>query len=86
MKIIKPGRKQKGWAKEFICTGHGNRGGGCGATLLVEFGDLYNTFSHALHETDTFITFKCGACGVETDIKNYNGPRLHRHLVDQGWG
>jgi len=87
MKVLKPGRAQKGWAKEYDCTGKGNGGGGCGARLLVEYGDLYNTYRHCLHETDTFITFKCSACGVETDIENYTGPRLRkRGLVDQGWG
>jgi hypothetical protein len=86
MKVIKPGRKQKGWAEEFTCTGKGNGNGGCTATLLVEHGDLYNTYSHALHETDTFVTFRCAACGVQTDITNYRGPKLISHLVDGGWG
>ena len=87
MKVIKEGRKQKGWAKEFTCTGKGNSGGGCGAKLLVEYDDLYYTYSHALHETDRYVTFKCDACGVQTDIDHYDGPSLVRpHLVDQGWG
>ena len=75
MKIIKQGRKQNGWAKEFSCTGSGNGDGGCGATLLVEFHDIYKTYRHCRDETDTFFTFKCSACGVETDIKDYDGPR-----------
>jgi hypothetical protein len=41
MKVVKPGREQKGWSKQFKCTGNGNGGGGCGAVLLVEEGDLY---------------------------------------------
>lgn len=73
MKVVKPGRPQRGWAKEFSCTGKGNGGGGCGATLLVEQSDLYKTYSHALHETETYVTFTCACCGVETDI-NYDGP------------
>lgn len=68
MKVLKPGRPQKGWAKEFTCTGAGNGGGGCGAVLLVEFGDLYKTFSSCMGESETHITFSCGACGVENDI------------------
>lgn len=66
MKILKPGRKQKGWAKEYKCTG--NDGGGCGATLLVEQADLFQTSRSCLHETDYFVTFACAACGVLTDI------------------
>jgi transcription elongation factor Elf1 len=69
MKVIKAGRKQTGWAKEFTCTGKGNGNGGCGATLLVEAGDLYQTSSsHYDGSTDHYTTFTCGSCGVETDI------------------
>ena len=70
MKVIKKGRKQKGWAKEFICTGEGNKDGGCGAEILVEEDDLFHTTSHCRDETDYFITFKCCECGVFTDIKD----------------
>ena len=70
MKIIKKGRPQKGWAQEFECTGKGNGGGGCGAVLLVEEGDLYETSSsHYDGSTEYYTTFKCAACGVETDVK-----------------
>lgn len=69
MKIIKPGRTQKGWAKEFTCTGRGNGGGGCGAKLLVEHSDLYPTSSsHYDGSTDHYVTFRCPSCGVQTDI------------------
>lgn len=68
MKILKPGRIQTGWAKEKECTGKGNGDGGCGATLLVEEGDLFQTSSCHQGEVDNFVTFKCGACGVLTDI------------------
>jgi hypothetical protein len=57
MKIIKKGRAQKGWSKEFKCTG------GCGATLLVEESDLYHDGS-----TETYTTFTCACCGVATDV------------------
>ncbi len=74
MKVLSPGRAQKGWAQEFDCTGKGNGGGGCGARLLVEYGDLYKTHSYDYGGGhDVYITFRCGACGVETDIK-YTGP------------
>ncbi len=68
MKVLKEGRKQKGWAKEFTCTGNGNSGGGCGAVLLVEQEDVFRTYRNCLHETDVFNTFRCAACGVLTDI------------------
>lgn len=69
MKVIQKGRPQKGWAKEFKCTGAGNGSGGCGATLLVEQDDVFHT-----HNTDyggghdVYNTFKCTECGVLTDI------------------
>ena len=69
MKVLKPGRKQNGWAKECTCTGNGNGGGGCGATLLVEQNDVYRTHSydhgggHDVHNT-----FRCTSCGVQTDM------------------
>ena len=69
-KVIKPGRVQKGWSKEFKCTGNGNKGGGCGAVLLVSEYDIYETSSSALSETDYYKTFCCPQCGVETDIEN----------------
>ena len=75
MKVIEKGRAQKGWSKEYNCTGAGNGGGGCNALLLVEFGDIYKTFRHCYDETDTFYTFQCVSCGVETDIKDYSGPK-----------
>lgn len=70
MKVLKPGSGQKGWSTEKTCTGTGNGGGGCGAVLLVEQPDLYKTFRHCRDEADTFVTFSCSECGVETDITN----------------
>ena len=70
MKVIKKGREQKGWAKEFTCTGDGNGGGGCGAVLLVECSDLYQTTSsHYDGSTDYYTTFRCSCCSVETDVE-----------------
>jgi hypothetical protein len=83
MKVIKPGRPQAGWAKEYQCTGKGNKGGGCGATLLVEQGDLFHTLQCARDETDYFVTFKCGACGVLTDIPEGDAPVYAKALPHQ---
>lgn len=75
MKVVKKGRPQKGWAKKLKCTGGGNGDGGCGAELLVEEDDLFHTVSTALWETDYYITFRCTACGVLTDISERDAPR-----------
>lgn len=77
MRVLKPGRDQRGWAKEFECTGKGNGDGGCGATLLVEEGDLFRTSSCHQGEVDHFTTFQCCACGVDTDID------VPRHIADK---
>jgi hypothetical protein len=79
MKVITPGRQQKGWATETTCTGKGNGGGGCGALLLVDEGDLYKTFTGANYGGDTpepVATFKCAACGVLTDLENFPRDKL----------
>jgi len=69
MKVVKKGRQQKGWSKEFTCTGKGNGNGGCGAVLLVEQPDLYSTHHYDYGGGhDVFTTFQCCECGVETDI------------------
>lgn len=71
MKVIKPGRPQKGWACEKKCTGSGNGSGGCGAVLLVEEGDLFRTESHHYDgSSECYTTFRCPSCGVLTDIKD----------------
>lgn len=75
MKVVKAGRTQKGWAKEHKCTGAGNKGGGCGAVLLIEQDDLFQTGRHSYDgSSDYFVTFKCAACGVLT----LRGRRLAR--------
>lgn len=69
MKILKKGRAQKGWAKEFDCTGSGNGGSGCGAKLLVEQDDVFRTASHHYDgSSEYYNTFKCPCCYVWTDI------------------
>jgi hypothetical protein len=79
VKVITPGRPQKGWAKECICTGAGNDGGGCGARVLVEQGDLFQTGKHSYDgSSEYFVTYECGACGVLNDIKDspFSGQAL----------
>jgi hypothetical protein len=73
MKVITPGRPQKGWAKEYTCTGAGNGNGGCGAVLLIEQDDVYETSGSCRDETNYYTTFKCSECGVETDIIDVPG-------------
>jgi hypothetical protein len=74
MKVLKPGRNQKGWSKKKTCTGKGNGGGGCGAVLLVEQGDIFLTHNYVRDEHDIFHTFKCVACGVLTDFEEGEVP------------
>jgi len=74
MKVLKPGSGQRGWSIKATCTGKGNGGGGCGAELLVEEPDLYQTSSsHYDGSTDYFVTFTCPECGVETDLEDVPG-------------
>jgi len=74
MKVLEPGREQKGWAVQKRCTGDGNGGGGCGALLLVEQADIFLTESHARDETTRYVSFKCPACGVTTDFDDDEVP------------
>lgn len=74
MKVLKKGRPQKGWSIEAKCTGSGNKGGGCGALLLVEQGDLFRTSSSSMGEVDHYVTFKCSDCGVLTDLPRGTQP------------
>lgn len=75
MKVIKKGRKQKGWSKEYLCSGKGNGDGGCGATLLVERDDIFATkHEHYDGSTTFYKTFRCPECGVMTDIPDSDFP------------
>ncbi len=75
MKVIKKGNSQKGWAHKYICSGYGNKGGGCGAKLLVEWDDLFITRSCAIDGfTDCNVTFQCCECGMLTDIPINDPP------------
>lgn len=69
MKVLKKGREQKGWAKEYECTGVGNGMGGCGAVLLVEQDDLFRTCSSDYTgDCEYYTTFQCCECKILTDI------------------
>lgn len=67
MKVLKEGRSPK-WSMKAKCTGEGNGGGGCGALLLVEIGDVFITVRYVHVDTDYFTTFRCVSCGVSTDF------------------
>lgn len=73
-KVLKSGRKQAGWSKEFKCTGWGNGGGGCNATLLISEYDFYETTSYLGGESERRATFCCPQCGVETDVNWDEAP------------
>ena len=82
MKAIEKGTGQKGWAKEYKCTGSGNGGNGCGAKLLVEQDDLFETNSHHYDgSSESYTTFRCCECGSQTDIpkSDYHGPLVSRN-------
>ena len=56
---------------EVICTGAGNSKVGCGRRLFVERKDIYETSSvDMVGDKDFYNTFRCPACGAETDISN----------------
>ena len=67
MKVLEPGREQKGWITEAHCTGNWNGGGGCGALLLVEPDDVFITENHT-QGNDVIVTFRCPDCGSTTDF------------------
>ena len=73
MRVLKKGRKQRGWAIEMLCSGNGHGGGGCGATLLVEEDDIYETGSGG-DGPDYARTFVCPECRVETNLPSEAVP------------
>lgn len=86
MKVLEKGSGQQGWSTEARCTGMGNGDGGCGALLRVEKPDLYRTFRGCMgKETDTFVTFTCYECGVETDIEGYLHSKMNDLPSKQDW-
>lgn len=73
MKVLKPGREQKGFSVEQTCTGKGNGGGGCGALLLVERGDMRYYRGGGYLDRDPEVVFRC-VCGVTTDMSRDSWP------------
>jgi hypothetical protein len=64
------------WPKVRICTGDGNNNDGCGAALLINKSDLYQTslnyHGYAVDGvqpflTSYYLTFTCPCCNAETD-------------------
>lgn len=81
MRIVKKG-VAKEWSVTTTCTGKGNGGVGCGATLLVGYSDLFTTASHAYDgSSEYYTTFKCPQCLALTDI--HPRPPRSSSLPDQ---
>ena len=74
MKVLEEGTQ---WSKEFVCTGEGNNETGCGAKLLVEEADLFETEqSDWRNENIQYcVTFQCPKCKVLTDIPKKAAPQ-----------
>ncbi len=73
MKVIKSG---KPWSIEIVCTGNGNGGGGCQATLEIEKEDLYLTHRYPYDGSEEkYITFRCISCDQETDVDTTKIPQ-----------
>jgi len=82
MRVILKGRPQTGWAKELTCTGSGNGGGGCGALLLVEAADLFQTERWIMgRDYETYATFACPECTVLTDVDDPTAHSIARAYV-----
>ena len=74
------------WPKARICTGYGNNNNGCGAALLLDKSDLYQTrssyYGHAVDGVQPllksyYLTFRCPCCKAETDMYDAsNSPHL----------
>ncbi|MBE6146037.1 MAG: hypothetical protein E7171_05385 [Firmicutes bacterium] len=76
MKVLEKG---PGWSMEVKCTGSGNGGGGCGAKLLIERGDVYLTHSYDYGGGhDVYYTIRCPECDVQTDIEYDKLPSFIR--------
>lgn len=68
MKILKPGREQGPNSKEIECSGAGNGGGGCGALLLIDSTDVFQTHSSCMGESSLHRTIQCPQCSSWTDL------------------
>jgi hypothetical protein len=82
MEVIKPGISG-GWSIEQTCTGSGNGGGGCQAVLRVSASDLYLTSSnHHDGSSESYVTFMCPQCSVETDVRSSIPSGIRRNLPE----
>ena len=82
MKVLKQGA---GWSLQQGCTGFGNGDGGCGASLLVEEGDLFETANTDYGGgRDTYVTFRCPQCGKLSDVdKSFVPSSIRQNLKPQ---
>ncbi len=67
MEIVRPGREQDGWSKEFECTGTEYNGPtGCGALLRVTKADLFQKHTHDIGGARDETVMMCPCCGAQT--------------------
>ena len=52
------------WSAKLACTGTGNEGTGCGATVAIEQGDVFNSRTYAR----PIATVECPRCEAWTDL------------------
>ena len=70
MKVLQEPNQEPAWTLVQRCTGEGNGGHGCGATLLVDRADVFNSNTF----TRPFLAFRCPLCAVVTDIDHALWP------------
>ncbi|HSD12314.1 MAG TPA: hypothetical protein VLC10_02035 [Patescibacteria group bacterium] len=67
MKVVKSGKDNDAFGKEFTCKGYGmgKKAGGCGAVLLVKPCDVE---THVDCDGDATYWFTCPECGAKTYV------------------
>ena len=70
MDVIRPGRDDPKWSKEFECRGKDGMGRsvGCGALLRVTKRDLFTENVHDIGGPRDEVRFKCRCCGTTVTI------------------
>jgi len=70
MEVIRPGRDDPKWSKEFECRSENYMGRpiGCGALLRVTRQDLFTTHVHNDCGPRDEVQFRCKLCGTEVAI------------------
>jgi hypothetical protein len=85
MKVLKEGEK-KSWGIKQKCTGAGNgeKDGACGAELLIEENDIFQT-SHSDYGggIDYYYTVECPCCKTWTDIDGSKLPSWVRDIANK---